>query len=394
MSVSSRLCHPHSFGNGPKKKILFVVSSPLTYRAFLLGHITRLALHYDITVAAHFVGSASWPELPGVVYLSMPIQRHISPLADLLSLGALYLHVRRSGYSVVHSVTPKAGLLAMIASSAARVQHRFHTFTGQVWKTKTGLSRFVLKALDKATMRLSTVALADSRSQASFLKAEGFAKPLHVLGDGAICGVDLTRFRPSPIKRSRYRAQINCSEHECLLVFLGRLNRDKGVFDLVEAFQRSSACDSSRLILVGPSENQTEQLIRSRIPSGNTRIILAGETSSPEDVLAACDIFCLPSYREGFGSSVLEAAAVGLPAIVSRIYGLSDAVVDGETGVFHEPGNVDELSRSIDLLVADPLYRQRLGRAARDRVGQRFSESRITSLWLEFYRSEFLRDNR
>ena len=368
-----------------KPRLLYVVASPATYHAFLLGHILKLRQAFDITVVADNISSYNTSKLSDVSYVNIPIKREICIVTDLICLLRLTHFIYSNGFDIVHSVTPKAGIIAMLASRISGVHHRFHTFTGQVWATRSGWYRCFLKSIDSLTMLLASAPLADSQSQASFLYSEGFTKHITVLGDGSISGVDLFRFKFDANLRSIFRREYKIHDDECVFVFLGRLCSEKGVFDLVDAFRQSQSYQSSRLVLVGPHEGQTMNFLEISKVNVDSRIIITGFSANPESILTACDVFCLPSYREGFGSSILEAAAVGLPAIVSRIYGLTDAVIEGKTGLFFEAANVEELSSIIDVIASSPRLRYDLGSAARSRVQSSFSASRLTYLLREFY---------
>jgi len=171
-----------------------------------------------------------------------------------------------------------------------------------------------------------------------------------------------------------------------LLLYLGRLNRDKGITDLAAAFadlapRQPNLC----LLLVGPDEAGMQAEVRAACAAWLDRVRFVGFTDQPERFMAAADVFCLPSYREGFGSSVIEAAACGVPAVASRIYGLTDAVRDGETGLLHPPGDVANLVAQVERLAVDAALRQNMGEAAHERVLRDFSQARLTGALRAFY---------
>ncbi len=224
---------------------------------------------------------------------------------------------------------------------------RLHTFTGQVWATRTGLSRAILKLADRIIARCATYTLADSPSQREFLIRERIVAPdrIAVLGSGSVSGVDATRFRPDAGRRRQVREQFHIPDASVVLLFVGRLSRDKGVLDLAKAFAALAAeFPDVHALVVGPDEEGLRPAFARLCAKHGERLHFLDYTTCPEDVMAAGDVLCLPSYREGFGSVVIEAAAAGLPAVASRIYGLVDAVVDGRTGLLHEPGDVADLT--------------------------------------------------
>jgi glycosyltransferase involved in cell wall biosynthesis len=368
-----------------KKKLAYVVATPQTYLAFLKGHAEVLCDDYDITLLADFVSEPGVTGFDVVKTIQVGLPRKISIVHDLAALISLIGILRAGKFDIVHSITPKAGLLANVAGLLARSPVRVHTYTGQVWATRRGFSRWLLKTMDKITLSSTTHALADSRSQAKFLTSEGFLKQIRVLGDGAITGVDTKRFRPDEVVCRAVRQQHGLATDDFVFVFLGRLNRDKGVMDLLEGFARADLDPSCKLLIVGPDEGGLAEVIKQSPLCKAGRVVLAGRSSQPERELNAGDALCVPSYREGFGMSVLEAATIGLPAIASRIYGLTDAVVEGETGIMHDAGNIEEIASCLSAFAADPARVRRMGKAARARVIDAFSPERVTGDLRAFY---------
>ena len=363
------------------KRVCLVVATDMTIKAFLLDHLRALAARYDVTVVANTKDLAFLRRhgLPLDV-TPVAIERPIRPLADLRALRDLVHLFRERRFDAVHSVTPKAGLLTMLAGLLARVPVRMHVFTGQVWATRTGLARQVLKAADRVIALAATHLLADSWSQRDFLITERVAAPgrIGVLGAGSISGVDLARFRPDPEARARVRAELSLPPGAVVFLFLGRLNRDKGVPELAEAFAEVAAREpGAHLLVVGPDEEGLEPRIREATARFSERVRIVGFTDRPEQLMAAADVYCLPSHREGFGTSVIEAAATGLPAVASRIYGLTDAVEDGVTGLLHPPGDREALAALMARLAADPALRAELGARARARARVERSVARI-----------------
>jgi glycosyltransferase involved in cell wall biosynthesis len=317
------------------------------------------------------------------------IPRKISLAADTLALFRLWRLFRQSRFDCVHSIMPKAGLLSMLAAAAARVPCRFHTFTGQVWVTRTGVARRFLMLIDRLIATLATGILADSFSQRDFLITNKIVDvgKISVLGNGSIVGVDTFRFAPDPAARLQGRRDLGIGGDDFVLLFVGRLNRDKGVDDLLRAFAEISGDQPDiRLLLVGPDEQAYDLHIANLHEALRRRIHRVGFTAQPEHFMAISDAICLPSYREGFGSVLIEAAAGGLPAVASRIYGISDAVVDGVTGILHEPGNVPEIVSAMVKLAENKPLRLKMGAAARVRAIECFSQERLTAAFQAFYR--------
>jgi len=371
------------------ERLCLVVASEMTVTAFLKPHILALARQYDVTLVLNTVQPefARRNGLP-VTVIPLTIERAISPLADIKALYRLVRVFRKQHFDLVHSVTPKAGLLAMLAAKLGGIRFRLHTFTGQVWATRRGFSRTLLKSMDRLLAASATHLLADSASQRQFLIDQGVCSPdkLTVLADGSISGVDIDRFRPDQQMRERVRKQLGLCNDDVLLLFLGRLNRDKGVLDLATAFADIAAkSDRLHLLLVGPDEAALTESIEQAAGVSAARVHFVDYTDKPEAYFVAADIFCLPSYREGFGSVIIEAAACALPAIGSNIYGISDAIRDGETGLLFPPGNITALREAIEQMVIDSESRKRMGQAALKRARNDFSTKRLVQAWLDYY---------
>ena len=309
------------------------------------------------------------------------IPRALSPWQDFIALFRLTLFFFKHRFEIVHSTTPKAGLLCAVASFIAGVPIRLHTFTGQSWITLKGIMRWAGRLADRMIGLLNTKCYADSRSQADFLIAEHIipAEKLSVIGHGSLAGVDMERFNPDRwlvSQKQAFRNSLGIGSSSKIIIFVGRISPDKGIAELVTAFCELLRMDYDvSLLLVGPHDkdcggesspdlNEIEQC---------SRIHYIGYTECPEKYLAIADIFCLPSYREGFGTVVIEAAAMGLPTVGTAIYGLTDAVVDGVTGLLVPPRDVTALIKALKYPLDHPDELKKMGVAARDRCFQYFN---------------------
>lgn len=367
---------------------------------FFVRH--HLATQIRATVAAgHEVHVVTSPEqeaeevvrLPNVRYELIPIERRIAPLADLRSLVALWRCFRRARFDLVHSTTPKAGLLTAIAGALAGVPVRLHTFTGQAWKDRRGPVRWITKTCDRLIVALNTRCYADSASQRDFLLEHGIggAGDIAVLGPGSLSGVDLEKFDVRlRDRRAELRRSLDIPAAARVIAFLGRVTRDKGIVELVTAFEalrRQRPDEDLRLLIVGPMEARLDPLPPGVLEtiSRDPAIRLEGYLPEPEKQLAVCDVFCLPSYREGFGNSVIEAAAMGVPTVASRIPGPMDSIIDGETGLLVPPRDAPALEAALARLLDDDALRERLGAAARERAVNVFGAGRINALLLAEY---------
>ncbi len=369
-------------------RVALVVTSTLVVRWFLLEHIRALARSYSVTL----IVNNNAPELAAMLpcrIISLQLERDIAPLADLRAFAGLWRHFRAERYQLVHTLTPKAGLLGMLAAWLAGVPVRLHTFQGEVWVTRRGALRWLLKNLDRLLARLATDLLVVSASERDFLIAAGLvpAAKSRVLNHGSIAGVDGERFKPDSGVRAALRAELGIPADAPVFLLVGRLKHDKGVLDLARAFAalagEHAAC---RLLIVGPDEDGLLPEIERTCAACRARLHITGLSDVPERYMAASDVLCLPSYREGFPTTIIEAAAVGLPALGSRIYGITDAVVEGETGLLFDAGDVQQLALSMRALAGDAGLRQRMGQRARERAERDFPQAQLTAALLAHYR--------
>jgi glycosyltransferase involved in cell wall biosynthesis len=366
------------------KHIAFVVADAMTAEAFLREIFKELGGDHRITLIA---GTEPKSKLEGVSkFEKVDICRSPQPRKDLGAIWALVKLFRRERFDSVHSITPKAGLLAMSAARLARVPTRIHTFTGQVWASlPNGAKRTGLRLLDRITAMNATLVLADSPSQLAFLKAEHVVPERKgtVLGKGSVSGVDLKRFRPDPMTRDNLRRDLGIAQEAVVFLFLGRVTEDKGIVELLSAFDRCrTAVPTAHLLVVGHDEMKSITKPR----SVDTQLRFLGPTDQPEKYLQMADLLLLPSYREGFGNVVVEAAACGIPTIASAIYGLTDAVEAGVTGELVEVKNVSALSESMSRLALDSEARDALAAAALQRARREFDSDLYRALWRQLYR--------
>jgi glycosyltransferase involved in cell wall biosynthesis len=363
----------------------------MAINAFLRLHIERLSEDYDVYVISNF-SSEPLPEDPRATYIHLPLAREISLISDISALFKLFGILHKNKFDSIHSVTPKAGLLGMIAASFSGIHNRIHWFTGQVWVTKAGFSRKILKSADKLIAFFATKLLADSPSQRNFLVEEGICRfsDISVIGDGSICGVDGNRFKPDSEARMSIRNEHGISPHAQVVLFLGRLNVDKGLRELVDAMLiLNESFQELHWLIVGPDEDNIVPMIDKACTPFIERVHFKGFTREPEAYMAAADIFCLPSYREGFGSSVLEAAAVGVPAVATKIYGLTDAVEDGVTGILVPPADSAALAEALKKLLTNNILTLEMGENARIRALELFSRERIVNGLSDYYKNMF-----
>ena len=374
--------------NTPKKKICMLAATPLTIHFFLKPHLIALAKEHDVTLLVNLSNDDYLPplDLP-IRIVHIPIARKMSPFADLRTLVILIYLFSRVRFDLLITVVPKAGLLGMIAGFLTATPRRLHIFQGEVWVNRSGFSRRLLKGCDWVTAHLANNILAVSSSERSFLESQGVAPvgKVQVLKKGSIGGVNLDRFKPNPGLRECVRQELHIPLNATVLIFMGRLVADKGMSELIDAYKQVRAAnDLLWLLLVGPDEEEKMQGFLETLGDASNQVRQIDYTNTPEQYLAAADFLCLPSQREGFGVVIIEAAAVGIPAIGSQIYGISDAIIDQQTGLLFEVKNIAQLQDRIQTLLDDEDLRKLLGSNARRNVELHFEDKQVVTAYIDY----------
>ncbi|MBU6176774.1 MAG: glycosyltransferase [Bacteroidetes bacterium] len=375
-----------------KKSICIVCATPLTLHLFFREYIEKLSKNFDLTIIYN-KNTDTYIDLTdlkvNVVFL--PIRRKISLIFDFISLVKLINHFSKNHYDLVWGIAPKAGLLASLASFIAGIKIRLFIFQGEVWANSVGLRRSFFKIIDRLIAKLSTNLLAVSHGERQFLIDEGIVLDgqIQVLGQGSINGVNTSTFIRDEDTREEIRNKLGYANRSKVCIYLGRLNRDKGLIDLAIAFRNSkiSGCQDLKLLIVGPDEEAIQgDICEAALPYAND-ITFLPFTKNPVSLLVASDLFCLPSYREGFPISILEAASCELPVIASSIYGIKDAIIDGETGRLFPKGDVYRLTELIcDFYNHENDYRK-MGINGRKRVIKFFQSDLIIDRYLNYIKS-------
>ena len=329
--------------------------------------------------------------------IGVPMERHISPVRDLVSFFRLIRVFFHEKPVMVHSMTPKAGLLCMMAAWVARVPVRVHTFTGLVFPTAKGLTKKVLMATDWLTCACATHVIPEGQGVLNDLKNNGItSKPMMVLGYGNVMGVDMNRFSRRP--EVMEKAALLQKKDVFTFVFVGRIVGDKGINELVHAFKALLAQDlpqKARLVLVGNYESKLDPISSdSKQAIDSTPEIDAVGPQYGDDLLAwyaASDCFVFPSYREGFPNTVLEAGAMGLPSIVTDINGSREIIIpyekdrQGATGLMIPSHDADALLKAMAWMITHDSERNRMAANARPSIESRFEQHFVRQCLYDFY---------
>ncbi len=318
----------------------------------------------------------------------VPMQRHISPLKDLKSLWQLIRVFHKEKPDMVHSITPKAGLLSMMAAWICRVPVRLHTFTGLVFPTSTGFKQKLLIFTDRVTCVCATHIMPEGDGvKNDLINYQITSKPLKVLGYGNIRGINLKYFdRTVEVEKEAEKIR---KTDITTFIFIGRLVRDKGINELVYAFAKlNKEYPKTRLLLVGRREDKLDPLQNQTLREidNNPAIIATGEQKDVRPWLAASNIFVFPSYREGFPNVVIEAGAMGLPAIVTDINGSREIIIEGENGIIIPPRNSEHLYKAMQQLMVSPKQTRQMANNARPMIESRFEQTFVRKCLKEYYK--------
>ena len=324
-------------------------------------------------------------DVDGFHCVAVPMERHISIVRDLKSLIKMIRVFRKEKPQVVHSMTPKAGMICMVAAWLTYVPVRIHTFTGLVWPTATGMKRKLLMMTDWLTCACATHVIPEGQGVLNDLKNGGITKkPMRVLGYGNVMGVDMERFSPD-------RFSVKKDAGVFTFVFVGRIVGDKGINELVEAFVKlHDKHNNTKLVLVGnyehnldPVSDKTRQLIET-----NDGIEARGAKYGDDllQMYVDADCFVMPSYREGFPNTVLEAGAMGLPSIVTDINGSREIIENEKNGLIVPSKDADALYNAMERMLLDDKARETMKNTARQMIDSRFERSFVQKCQIEYYK--------
>lgn len=363
----------------PKLKLVRVVTASYVVPWHLANTLNRASADFEVCVVGQDVSSCK-NLYPDIRWVDIDLERKVSFFSDLRALLTLCRFFIAYKPDIVHSIMPKAGLLTAIAGLICLVPVRIHTFTGQVWATKKGVLRMFYYWLDRLINLLNTMCLTDSPSQSEFLRMHSISnagRALPVLSKGSLSGVDVERFNLTELvgKSAHLQVQLGLNESDFVFTYIARKTSDKGAVDVLKAF--SVVCKSypnAKLLFVGPDES--DGVIESLLKVDSQifhNVLSVGEVKKHELYLAISDVLCLPSYREGFGTIVIDAAALGVPAIGSNIPGLIDSIEDGKTGRLFPVGNISALAGVMVDFLQNPDQLKRMGLQAKERIHKFFT---------------------
>lgn len=365
-----------------KQTIAIVATTDFTIKSFMIGNIKKLSNHYNLIIYCNNAVSLKKIIPKNILLININFKRNPNLIIDFYTLCKLVYFLINNKPDLTISISPKAGFITALSSYIARVSCRIHWFTGQLWVTKKGLTYFFYKILDRIIFNLSHHVLVDSISQKKFLILNNIIsnKKSTVLHHGSVGGVNVKKFKFRKANRIFFRKKLKISNKDFTFLYLGRINKDKGVIDLINAFEKIEENYKPFLVIIGPIED----IYIKEYMKKNKRIIYAGETLTSEKWFSLADILCLPSYREGFGSVVIEAGSCGVPTLGSNIYGITDAIKKNQTGFFHKVGDIIDIKEKMLFAIKNKKLLKKYGKNSRKRVKKNFDENVINKKFLEF----------
>ena len=366
-----------------KPKLFRIATVPMSLNLLLKGQLEFLNKHFQVTaISGEGEDLQTVAKREGVNIHEIEMHRPISLKQDLKSLWNLYWYFKKEKPAIIHSITPKAGLLSMMAGKLAGVPVRMHTFTGLIFPHKYGYMKRTLIIMDKILCRCATHVYPEGRGVKEDLQKHNITnKPLKIIANGNVNGVDVDYYHPEAISeesKNQLRASLQIKEDDFVFVFVGRLVIDKGLRELVKAFDAISKNHKKvKLILVGPKENAHNPKKRRMFHTiqQNENIITVGFQEEVRPYYAISNVLILPSYREGFPNAVLQAGAMGLPSIVSDISGCNEIIEHEVNGLLVPKKNHIELQKAMEKMLCNPSLLKEFHQNARNKVVKSFDKN-------------------
>lgn len=373
-----------------KKKLYRVTTISGSLNGLLKGQLKFLNNYFEVVGVASDIGNLKdVEEQQGVRTINIKMAREISLLQDIKSLWALYKLFRTDRPDIVHANTPKASLLSMVASWAARVPNRIYLVTGLRFETTRGAKRFILKTMERITCLCATKVIPEGDGVKNTLIREKITrKPLQKIHNGNINGIDMSHFNRTEeviAKASSIR-----KPGAFTFVFIGRMVKDKGINELIESFNKiTKVREDVRLLLLGKFEDELDPVLPTtkEIINNNKLIDFVGYQTDVRPYLVASDVLILPSYREGFPNVVLQAGAMGIPCIVTDINGCNEAIINGENGIIIPKQDSNALYEAMDHLINNKELYNKMAQNARPLISSRYDQKDLWNALLEMYNS-------
>jgi glycosyltransferase involved in cell wall biosynthesis len=376
------------------KKLIRITTVPVSLVVLLRGQLQFMSQYYEVLAVSSKGAELDLLEKQSGLRISgVNMTRKITPFKDLAALWNLYRLLKREKPEMVHTHTPKAGLLGMLAAQLAGVPVRLHTVAGMPLLERQGLIRKVLEIAEKLTYMCATRVYPNSQAMRQLIESHKYCSPqkLKVIGNGSSNGIDTSVFDPQLFTvQTKYdtRQSMGISADDMVYCFVGRMVADKGVKELVEAFVKISQHNhSAKLLLIGPFENDLDPLNNSTLDKilKHPSIIWRDFQADVRPYLSISDIFVFPSYREGFPNVVMQAGAMNLPCIVTNINGSNEIIHQEKNGIIVPVKNSRALQNAMEQLTHNPALRKKLSTNARQMIVSRYDQHYVMNELLKEY---------
>ena len=381
------------------KKLIRITTVPISFKVLLKGQLRFMASNgFDVKgVSSEGEELREVHENEGIVMEAINMSRKITPFQDLKSLWEMWNFLRKEKPQIVHTHTPKAGIIGMLAARLAGVPHRLHTVAGLPLMEATGIKRKILNFVEKLTYSSATRVYPNSKGLYDFILQNNFTQSnkLKIIANGSSNGINTTFFSPaqvSEIEKVALREKLNIQPDDFVFVFVGRIVSDKGINELIKAFSELQTAENNeltgiKLLLVGGLESDLDPLNPETLAeiNQNKDIISAGFQQDVRPFFAISDALAFPSYREGFPNVVMQAGAMGLPSIVSDINGCNEIIVEGENGLIIPSKNVEKLKEKMLTLARDKNLYIKLKENSRRMIENRYEQFVVWKALLEEY---------
>lgn len=378
------------------KKIIRISTVPGSLKTLLKGQLSFMKEHYEIiAVSSEGEELKDVEETEGVRTKVIEMTRSITPLKDVIAVFKLYKFLKKEKPFIVHTHTPKAGTLGMLAARLAGVPNRLHTIAGLPLLESNGLKRVLLNFVEKLTYANSTLILPNSFGLLEIIKQHKFTsqKKLKVIANGSSNGIDTNYFDKSKLSKEQINTlseHLNIKRDDFVFIFVGRLVADKGINELVLAFnQVSELYENAKLLLVGSFETKLDPLSETVINciENNSKIKFIEWQQDVRPYFALADVLTFPSYREGFPNVVLQASALELPCIVTNINGCNEIITHELNGLIVESKQILELKRAMIRLLEDETLRMKLKSYSRENILLKYKREVVWNELLKVYNS-------
>lgn len=378
------------------KKLVRITTIPDSLKVLLKGQLKFMNQHYDVIgVSGNGDAMEYLRQNEGIRTEIVEMTRRISPLKDLVATYKFYRLLKIEKPHIVHSHTPKAGIVGMLAAFLAGVPNRFHTVAGMPLLESTGFKRALLNFVEKLTYYFATKVFPNSKGLYDIILEEGFTKAnkLQLIGKGSSNGIDISHFNKENISKKeqdQLKKELGITPNDFVFVFVGRMVTDKGINELALAYDKlSKICNNTKLLLVGWRENDLDPLLpeTEMILNSNPNIIEAGFQADVRPYFAISNILVFPTYREGFPNVVLQAGAMQLPSIVTNINGCNEIIQHSINGLIIPVKNVDAILESMTWCLNQHDHLKEMSNNSRDLIAENYQHTYIWEELLKMYQS-------